>query len=82
MTDNVGDLVLQTNFDQNVLLLNEKHAAKVWAPAYERLMQWLEEHADLNRELEFLPSNEELEERKNSGGSNDCTRNFGARRLR
>jgi NAD-specific glutamate dehydrogenase len=27
MTDNVGDLVLQTNFDQNVLLLNEKHAA-------------------------------------------------------
>ena len=68
MTDNVGDLVLQTNFDQNVLLLNEKYAAKVWAPAYERLMQWLEEHADLNRELEFLPSNEELEERKNSGG--------------
>ncbi|GGL75049.1 NAD-glutamate dehydrogenase [Glutamicibacter protophormiae] len=68
MTDNVGDLVLQTNFNQNVLLLNEKHAAQTWAPAYERLMQWLEEHADLNRALEFLPGSEELEERRAAGG--------------
>ncbi len=68
MTDNVGDLVLQTNFNQNVLLLNEKHAAQTWAPAYERLMQWLEVHADLNRELEFLPSSEELEARRAAGG--------------
>lgn len=69
MTDNVADLVLETNFNQNVLLLNEKHAAKTWTPAYERLMDWLEEHADLNRELEFLPSNSELEARRASGGS-------------
>ena len=69
MTDNVGDLVLKTNFEQNVLLLNEKHAALTWAPAYERLMQWLESAADLNRELEFLPSTVELEERRSSGGA-------------
>ena len=69
MTDNVGDLVLKTNFEQNVLLLNEKHAALTWAPAYERLMQWLESAADLNRELEFLPSTAELEERRASGGA-------------
>ncbi|WP_313813550.1 NAD-glutamate dehydrogenase [Glutamicibacter sp.] len=67
MTDTVGDLVLQTNFNQNVLLLNEKHAALTWAPAYERLMQWLEEHADLNRELEFLPTAEQLDERRLAG---------------
>ena len=69
MTDNVGDLVLKTNFEQNILLLNEKHAALTWAPAYERLMQWLESAADLNRELEFLPSTAALEERRSSGGS-------------
>ncbi len=67
MTDTVGDLVLRTNADQNVLLVNEKHAALTWAPAYERLMQWLEEHADLNRELEFLPTAEQLEERRTNG---------------
>ncbi|GAA1413685.1 NAD-glutamate dehydrogenase [Glutamicibacter uratoxydans] len=67
MTDTVGDLVLQTNFNQNVLLLNEKHAALTWAPAYERLMQWLEEHADLNRALEFLPTAEQLDERRAAG---------------
>ena len=69
MTDNVAKLVLATNFDQNVLLLNEKHAAKTWTPAYGRLMDWLEEHADLNRELEFLPGNEELETRRSAGGA-------------
>ena len=69
MTDNVAELVLRTNFDQNVLLLNEKHAALTWTPAYGRLMDWLEEHADLNRELEFLPSNSELETRRSSGGT-------------
>ncbi|MCZ4150302.1 hypothetical protein BZG21_38595, partial [Escherichia coli] len=67
MTDNIGDLVLKTNFEQNVLLLNEKHAALTWTPAYERLMQWLEAHADLNRGLEFLPNAEELEERRDAG---------------
>ena len=67
MTDNIGDLVLKTNFEQNVLLLNEKHAARTWTPAYERLMQWLEKHADLNRDLEFLPSAEQLEARRTAG---------------
>ncbi|MCW4464403.1 NAD-glutamate dehydrogenase [Glutamicibacter sp. MNS18] len=69
MTDDVAELVLRTNFDQNVLLLNEKHAARTWSPAYGRLMDWLEEHADLNRALEFLPGNEDLEARRSAGGS-------------
>ncbi|PQZ95889.1 glutamate dehydrogenase [Arthrobacter sp. MYb227] len=67
MTDEVSRLVLKTNFDQNVLLLNDKQELTPQSPAYERLMDWLEEHADLNRELEFLPSTEALEARLATG---------------
>lgn len=69
MTDEVARLVLKTNFDQNVLLLNDKQELTLMSAAHERLMDWLEEHADLNRDLEFLPSTEVLEARMASGGS-------------
>lgn len=69
MTDEVSRLVLKTNFDQNVLLLNDKQELTPQSPAFERLMDWLEEHADLNRELEFLPSTEALEARLANGKS-------------
>lgn len=69
MTDEVSRLVLKTNFDQNVLLLNDKQELSTWSPAFERLMDWLEDHADLNRELEFLPSTEALEARLAAGQS-------------
>ena len=59
--------MLKTNFDQNVMLLNDKQEMASWSPAFERQMDWLEEHADLNRELEFLPTNEQLEERLAAG---------------
>ncbi|GAA1495725.1 NAD-glutamate dehydrogenase [Paeniglutamicibacter kerguelensis] len=67
MTDEVSRLVLKTNFDQNVMLLNDKQEMASWSPAFERQMDWLEEHADLNRALEFLPTNEQLEERLAAG---------------
>ena len=67
MTENVGELVLETNFLQNVLLVNEKHAALAWTPAYDRLMTWLEQTADLNRELEFLPDSAALAARRAAG---------------
>ena len=69
MTDEVARLVLKTNFDQNVLLLNDKQELSSWSPAFERLMDWLEEHADLDRKLEFLPSTEVLEARLAAGGT-------------
>ncbi|GAA4369996.1 NAD-glutamate dehydrogenase [Paeniglutamicibacter cryotolerans] len=69
MSDEVGRLVLKTNFDQNVLLLNEKQELSSWAAAFERLMDWLEVHADLDRSLEFLPTTEELEARLATGKS-------------
>lgn len=67
MTDEVGRLVLQDNKDQNMLLLNDRRHVVEWSPSFERLMDWLEKHADLNRELEALPSNEELHARVAAG---------------
>lgn len=69
MTDEVAQLVLQTNVDQNVLLLNDRQRLVDWSPSFERLMDWLEETADLDREIEFLPSNKELEARLERGQS-------------
>ena len=82
MTDEVARLVLKTNFDQNVLLLNDKQELAAMSPAYERLMDWLEEHADLDRELEFLPTTEVLEDRLAAGRLADHPGTLGAGGLR
>ncbi|MDQ0868758.1 glutamate dehydrogenase [Arthrobacter sp. V1I9] len=67
MTDEVGRLVLEDNIDQNILLLNDRTRVGEWSPSYERLMDWLEKKADLNRELEALPTTEVLRERLQQG---------------
>ncbi|WP_028279449.1 NAD-glutamate dehydrogenase [Arthrobacter sp. H5] len=67
MTDEVGRLVLQDNVDQNVLLLNDRQRVLEWSPSFERLMDWLEGNADLNRELESLPTTAVLRERIEAG---------------
>ncbi|WP_104042339.1 NAD-glutamate dehydrogenase [Arthrobacter sp. ZGTC412] len=67
MTDQVGRLVLEDNIDQNILLLNDRTRVAEWSPSYERLMDWLEKKADLNRELEALPTTEVLRERLQQG---------------
>ncbi|MCC3300017.1 NAD-glutamate dehydrogenase [Arthrobacter sp. zg-Y895] len=67
MTDEVGQLVLQDNIDQNMLLLNDRQRVVESSPSFERLMDWLEEHADLDRELEALPGNQELHARIAAG---------------
>ncbi|MGG5752483.1 NAD-glutamate dehydrogenase [Zafaria sp. Z1313] len=69
MTDEVSRLVLRTNVDQNILLVNDKQKLTEWSPSFERLMDWLERSADLDREIEFLPSSTELEERRAAGQS-------------
>ncbi|WP_043469681.1 NAD-glutamate dehydrogenase [Arthrobacter sp. Rue61a] len=63
----VARLVLQTNHQQNVLLLNDKQLALEWSPSFERTMDWLESVTDLDRGLEFLPSNKELRARVLTG---------------
>ncbi|WP_104136366.1 NAD-glutamate dehydrogenase [Arthrobacter sp. ZGTC131] len=67
MTDDVARLVLEDNIDQNILLLNDRQKVAEWSPSYERLMDWLEKTADLNRDLEALPSTAALRERLEQG---------------
>jgi glutamate dehydrogenase len=67
MTDEVAELVLRDNYEQNVLLGNARAQEHEMASVHERLMKWLEQRGDLDRELEFLPSTAELEKRANSG---------------
>ncbi|MDF2498474.1 MAG: glutamate dehydrogenase [Arthrobacter koreensis] len=67
MTDEVGRLVLQDNIDQNMLLLNDRQRVIEWSPSFERLMDWLEENAGLDRALEALPTKDELRARVAEG---------------
>ena len=66
MTEEVARLVLEDNIDQNILLLNDRQKVAEWSPSYERLMDWLEKTADLNRDLEAPPSTE-IRERLEQG---------------
>lgn len=67
LTDEVARLVLANNVDQNVLLFNEGHLALELSPGFERIMDWLENAADLDRALEALPTTEQLQDRLRSG---------------
>ncbi|THJ65968.1 NAD-glutamate dehydrogenase [Arthrobacter echini] len=67
MTDEVGDLVLQDNIDQNILLLNDRRQVIEFSPSYERMIDWLERTVDLDRTLEALPTTAELRKRVEAG---------------
>lgn len=62
MTDEVAVQVLRDNYEQNVLLGNSRANAAEMLPSHERLIEWLEERDELDRELEFLPSREQVAE--------------------
>ncbi|RJN31826.1 NAD-glutamate dehydrogenase [Nesterenkonia natronophila] len=63
MTEEVAELVLRTNEDQNVLLLAERHRLTEWSPSFGRLIAWLEANAGLDRQLEVLPTDQEMQQR-------------------
>lgn len=67
MTEDVAQLVLQTNEDQNVLLLAERHRLTEWSPSFGRLIGWLELNAGLDRELEVLPTDQDMHQRLDDG---------------
>ncbi len=69
MTDEVAELVLATNIDQNTLLRNDSQKVVEWLPSFERHIRWLVENADLDRDLEYLPDDDELERRLQDGKS-------------
>jgi glutamate dehydrogenase len=67
MTDEVAHLVLRDNIEQNVALSVARAQAPAMLPVHRRLMAHLERQGDLDRALEFLPDDEELDQRAASG---------------
>jgi glutamate dehydrogenase len=60
MTDEVAELVLRDNYEQAWALGNARAQSRSLLPVHQRLIGDLERRGVLNRELEALPSDEEL----------------------
>ena len=82
MTDEVAEQVLRDNYEQNVLLGNARAQQHAMLGVHERLIQFLEAEGDLDRSLEFLPSDAAIARRQKDGLGLDVTGVLGARRLR
>ena len=67
MTDSVAELVLHNNRRQTQAISLAMHRCEQQYAEYQRFMVWLEESGRLDRELEFLPSDEALVDRQNRG---------------
>ena len=63
MTDEVGDLVLRDNYEQNILLGNARVQTHSMLTVHQRFIRSLEARGDLDRALEFLPSDAEIDTR-------------------
>jgi glutamate dehydrogenase len=66
-TDEVAQLVLRNNYlqSQAISLMQLRAAADLGE--HQRLLRWLERYGELDRAVEFLPSEETLEERRRQG---------------
>ncbi len=67
MTDDVAALVLRDNYFQTQVLSVTGRIAPQLADAQQRFIQFLEKSGRLNRAIEFLPSDDELAERRADG---------------
>ncbi|MEU4718873.1 NAD-glutamate dehydrogenase [Nonomuraea dietziae] len=67
MTDEVADLVLRDNHAQNVVLAAARAQAPEMLHIHARYLRRLERDGLVNRELEFLPSDKTLAERRQAG---------------
>ncbi|WP_405056301.1 NAD-glutamate dehydrogenase [Kribbella sp. NBC_01505] len=67
MTDEVGGLVLKSNYRQNIALANAAAQAAALLHVHQDWVRRLEKQGLLNRELEFLPSIAEFKRRKADG---------------
>ncbi|MFN8156108.1 MAG: NAD-glutamate dehydrogenase [Candidatus Nanopelagicales bacterium] len=61
MTDEVGHLVLRDNYEQNILLGNARVQAHSMLTVHQRFIASLEARGDLDRALEFLPTDAEID---------------------
>ena len=64
MTDEVAELVLEHNYDQNLALANAVYQSASMAGVHEDWMERLVERGVLDRAIEFLPTSEEMAERR------------------
>jgi glutamate dehydrogenase len=67
MDDEVAALVLRDNYEQAQAISTSAAQASSMVEVHERYIRSLEQSGMLNRELEFLPSDEELGEREATG---------------
>ena len=67
MTDDVAALVLRDNYFQTQVLSVTGRIARELLDAQQRFIQFLEKTGRLNRAIEYLPSDEELAERRANG---------------
>jgi glutamate dehydrogenase len=65
--DEVAALVLRNNYLQSeALSLMERRAVEDLGE-HQQLLRWLERHGEIDRAVEFLPTDEEMEERRRQG---------------
>src|SRR5215212_1390392 len=64
MTDEVGDLVLRDNYQQTQAINQALALAHPMVDVHARYLRFLEQEGRLDRDLEFLPDEEELGERR------------------
>lgn len=67
MTDEVGRLVLRTNYAQNTAIANALAQSKDMLHAQQRFMKHLVREGHLDRALEFLPTDRQIRERLSAG---------------
>ena len=67
MTESVSQRVLQNNYEQSQAISIENSQALKLSGEHMRFIRELERSGELNRELEFLPDNETLQERNKNG---------------
>ncbi|HKY02206.1 MAG TPA: NAD-glutamate dehydrogenase [Burkholderiales bacterium] len=69
MTDEVAQLVLRDNYFQNQILALSEYGSARLLDAQQRFIRFLEHNGRLNRALEFLPDDEEIEKRRGADGA-------------
>jgi glutamate dehydrogenase len=67
MTDEVGHLVLRDNYEQNILLGNARVQTHSMLTVHQRFIRSLEARGELDRALEFLPTDAEIDARHANG---------------
>ncbi|MDP9456811.1 MAG: NAD-glutamate dehydrogenase [Actinomycetota bacterium] len=67
MTEEVAQLVLRDNYQQTLAISKAATLAHPMVDVHTRYIRALEQSGGLNRELEFLPSDEALAERRSNG---------------